>query len=34
MTMGGDEVKEIKSFKYLKSFVQKNYDFDENIKQD
>jgi len=31
--VGGDEVKEVESFKYLRSFVQKNGGFDDDVKR-
>jgi len=34
MTVGGDEVKEVERFKYSGSFVQKNWDFDEDMKNE
>jgi len=34
MTISGNEVSEIESFKYLGSFVQKNGGFDKNVKHE
>jgi len=32
MTVNGDEVRKIKRFKYLRSFIQKNGGFDKDVK--